>query len=115
MDVLFLRYVCIIKKHESYLADLRSEVCFRRDRIVLEKNSIEIFIDELQKIMEWIHNYGILVNVNARRWSAKFHRLIKIFEKKLNKFANRIDKFDDDNVASDSYDEEFGNATSSSD
>lgn len=114
MDVSFLRYVLVIKTHEIYLAQLNSVAHFRRNQIVIEKERMEIVIDELQKIMQWIHNYGILVNVNARKWSGKCHHLIKLFEKKHNKVAKRIEMFDEDDVASDSYDEESGNLTSSS-
>lgn len=114
MDALYLRYVFLINKHENYLARLNSVARFRRNQILIERERIEIVIGELQKIMEWIHSYGILVNVNARKWRRACHRLINVLTKKYNKFVERIEMFDEDDVASDSYDEDFSNLTSSS-
>lgn len=82
--------------------------------MVTEKMSITTSINQLTKIMNWVHSFGVLINKGAHKYSKQCDVLIKRFEKLSTKFAGRIAVFDDDDIASDSYDDESGGGFTSS-
>lgn len=114
MDALFLSYVARIIKHENYLISLKAVKYFRRNKILIEKKQIEIALNELTEIRPWMHNFAMLVKKDARKYSNICALLIKKLEKLHAKFARRIEVFEEDDIATDSYDDEFGNDTASS-
>lgn len=114
MDAIFFCWVSEIKKQQDYLTRLKEIKFFRRDQIVAESMRIPTTINQVTRIMNWVRNFGVLIDKDAHKYSKQCDILIKRFEKFSTKFAGRIAVFADDEIASDSYDEESGNGLTSS-
>lgn len=113
MDATFLCCVSELKKQQDYLARLNEVVYFRRNQMI-EREQMQKANHQLKEVRKWIHNFGKLINKDAHKYSNQCDILIRKFERKFNKFARRIAVFDEDEIASDSYDDEFALETSSS-
>lgn len=115
MDTQFLCSIFELEKQRDYLTRLKQVRYFRRNQILIEKEKISSSINQLTTILKWIRNFGTLINKDAHKYSEQCDVLIKKFKKLCDKFESRIAAFDDDDIASDSYDDEFAyNSTSSS-
>lgn len=116
MDSIFLQCVLSLKNASIYLEDLRKKKRFRRNQIVKEVGILRNHLEHLAEVKLWLRINGALLSKHHQSYFASCSMLICALSKKLFKFSEAVDRFSEqDNYASDSYDEDFDNTSSDSD
>lgn len=113
MDSTSLRHIKFINETKLYIKRLNEKKRFRRYQIKSEIENIKVSIDKLIVTKSWFSILPILTRNNkTKHLEAVCVRLIRYLERKVLKFTEADEKCsEEDNCASDSYDESFINTS----